>query len=517
MAHEVEVKLEAPQAAARRLLAAPWFKRIEAAPVKREHLVSVYYDTPAAALHGEGMSLRVRRIGKRRVQTVKAGAKGAYGPICRQEWEHEIAGNRPDLHANGDSALDRFSRKKLRRKLRPVFTTDVMRAAIPVRSAGSEIEIAIDRGEVRAKRRRAPISEIELELKEGDPAPLVKLAKRVAQATHAGYGTASKAERGYALRRGGEPAPVGTYAIALDPEMTAGGAFTTIALSCVHHFAGNRDAVIAGLPEGVHQMRVGLRRLRAAISFFKDMLHDVESARIKRELKWLLGKLGPVRDLDVLIDESVVPLQRERVDRAALDTLKTDLKQRRNVRIERTKKAVASDRYRRIVLDTALWITGGTWTTSAKPQPAAQRDRDIADFATEGFARRERKIKKKLKQLEKLDPPWRHKLRVSAKKLRYADEFFASLYDRRSRRHRLKQHRKALKALQSALGKLNDMRAHDALAGAFLHPRHRATKKPQKAFALGLISGEDHAHIAALMHAATKAGKHLTAIKPFWK
>ena len=516
MAHEIEVKLEAPGTAARRLLAAPWFKRLEAAPVKHEHLVSVYYDTAAAALRGEGLSLRVRRIGQKRIQTVKEGPRGVCGPFCEHEWEHEISGNQPELSGGEETALDQFSRKRLKRELRPVFTTDVMRAAIPVRCDGSEIEIAIDRGEVSAKGKRTPISEIELELKQGDPASLVKLSKRIAQATHAGYGIASKAERGHALRRGAGPALVSATEIVLDSDMTASDAFTTIALSCVHHFAGNRDAVIARMPEGIHQMRVGLRRLRAALSFFKEMLQDAESAGIKRELKWLLGALGPARDLDVLIDESVVPLQRERAGGNTLDALKVDLKQRRDACIERAKKAVASDRYRRLVLDTALWATGGAWATSSKPKPAEQRNRNAADFAATELARREHKIEKKLKRLEKLDPRQRHKLRIAAKKLRYADEFFASLYEGGGARRRLKQHRKALKALQSSLGKLNDMRAHQAMAGDFLRPRHRARKKPQKAFAFGFISGDDHAHSAALMRAATKAGKHLAGAKPFW-
>ncbi|HEY1502887.1 MAG TPA: CHAD domain-containing protein [Stellaceae bacterium] len=516
MAHEIEVKLEAPLAAARRLSAAPWLKRIETAPPKRAHLVSVYYDTPAAALRSEGMSLRVRQIGNRRVQTVKAGPRGRCGPFCRQEWEYEIAGDRPEIADDDDTALARFSRKRLTRDLRPVFTTDIARMAIPVRSADSEIEIAIDRGEVRAKRNRAPISEIELELKHGDPASLVELAKRVALVTEAGYGIASKAERGYALSRNAGPISVEGAEIVVDAEMTAGEAFMTIALSCVHHFAGNRDAVIARLPEGVHQMRIGLRRLRAAISFFKNMLQDADSAHIRRQLKWLLGELGPARDLDVLIDESVVPLQRARTGGDTLDTLKAELNRRRDAGIERAKKAVASDRYRRTVLDTALWATGGAWTTGTKRALAEQRDGRVADIAAAEFGRREHKLEKKLKRLAKLNPRRRHKLRIAAKKLRYAGEFFTGLYDDRRPRHRLKQHRQALKALQAALGKLNDMRAHDAIAGDFLHPRYRATKKPQKAFALGLISGEDHAHAAALIHAATKAGKQLAKTKPFW-
>jgi len=516
MGQEIEVKLEATSAAARRLLDAAWLKRLETAPPKREHLVSVYYDTAASALREHGMSLRVRRIGKHRIQTVKAGPRGTCGPFCEQEWEHEIKGNRPDLDGAEDSALASFPRKKLKRELRPVFATDIARAAIPIRSGGSDVEIAIDSGEVRTRRRHMPISEIELELKRGDPAQLVKLARRIARATGAGYGIASKAERGYGLSSGKGAIAVWAQEILLHADMTTGESFTAIALSCIHHFAGNRAAVEAGDAEGVHQMRVGLRRLRAAISFFKDLLQDRESARIKRDLKWLLGELGPARDLDVLISESVEPLQRERAHGTELAILKTDLKHRRRSGFERAKEAVASDRYRQIVLATALWATGGAWSTRAGPVAARRRGRGVVDFAAEEFARRQHKIGKRLKKIAKLDPHQRHKLRIAAKKLRYADEFFAGLYDRRRAQHRLERHGEALKALQSALGKLNDMQVHNKMAGDFVRTKRRAKKKPQKAFALGLISGEDHARAAGLMHTATKAGKHLTATKPFW-
>jgi len=516
MAREIEVKLQAPAAVARRLIDAPWLRRMEAAPPKRERLVSVYYDTAHRALREKGVSLRVRRIGQKRVQTVKAGPRGTCGPFCQHEWEHEIDGDRPAFDRIADTALDQFPRKRLKRELRPIFTTDITRAALPLRCDGSVIELAVDRGKVRTRRRSAAISEIELELKAGDPAALVKLAERIARATHASYGAASKGERGHALARAGEPAAVGARAIVLDPAMTAGEAFTTIALSCLHDFAANRDAVLAGLPEGVHQMRIGLRRLRAALSFFKELLQDRESARIRRQLKWLLGELGPARDLDVFIDESVVPRQRTREDGRALDTLKSELQHRREACIARAKKAVAGDRYRRVVLDTALWSTGGAWSRRAERALAERREGKIADFAGAELARREHKIEKRVKRLAKLDPRRRHKLRIAAKKLRYADEFFASLYERGSRPRRLKRHRKAAKALQSALGKLTDMHVHDAMADNFLRPQRRAAKKPQKAFGFGFISGEDHARAKSLLAEAAKAGAALNKAKPFW-
>ncbi|HEY3920408.1 MAG TPA: CYTH and CHAD domain-containing protein [Stellaceae bacterium] len=516
MANEVELKLEATGAAARRLLKAAWFRRMERAPIKRQHLVSVYYDTPGCALRDEGMSLRVRRVGARRLQTVKADPKGAAGPFGRHEWESQIAGPEPDLAFAKHTALDRFRLKKLRHRLRPVFETDVQRVAVPLRHRGSEIELAIDRGEVKTRRRRAPISEIEIELKAGDPAPAIDLARRIAKTVSVGYSAKAKAERGYALSAGETAAPVFDDTVVLDRDMTAGEAFKVIALSCLHHLAGNREAIAAGDREGVHQMRVGLRRLRAAMAFFKTLLPDAESARIRKNLKWLLGELGPARDLDVLIREGVEPLQQERADGAALAALDSDLKHRRRASLERAKAAIASDRYRATTLDTALWIAGGGWSRTSAPLIAGRRERRVADFAAEELARRDRKIVKRVKHLDKLDPHHRHKLRIAVKKLRYADEFFASLYDHGGARRCLKYHGQALQAMQSALGKLNDMQVHATMADAFVRSRRRAKQKPEKAFAMGLISGKDLARARALIATACAAGKEVSGLKPFW-
>ena len=168
-------------------------------------------------------------------------------------------------------------------------------------------------------------------------------------------------------------ASVGARDIVLGAKVTAGEAFTSIALACLQHFAANRDAVAAGNVEGVHQMRVGLRRLAAAMSFFKPLLGDGESRRIKGELTWLLGELGPVRDLDVMIDESVAPLQRERIDGTAVTALKSELQTRRRTVFAQAKEAIGSARYRRTLRATALWITDGAWAANRESRDRGAR------------------------------------------------------------------------------------------------------------------------------------------------
>jgi triphosphatase len=131
-------------------------------------VTSVYFDTRSGKLRAAGISLRVRQIGDKFVQTIKRDPKGACGAFTRQEWEWEIAGEEPDLVLAKDSPLAQFNLKKLGRNLRPLFETEVERVAIPIKHDNNKLELAVDRGEVRAGRRSEPISEIEIEVKDGE-------------------------------------------------------------------------------------------------------------------------------------------------------------------------------------------------------------------------------------------------------------------------------------------------------------------------------------------------------------
>jgi triphosphatase len=309
MGQEIELKLVGPHVALRKAMELPWLRELASGPAKREKLVSVYFDTPKLKLHKRGLALRVRHIDKKHVQTIKTIQKGRRGPLGRDEWEHEVGGARPDLKLAEGTALAPLVGEKLRRKLRPVFETVVERVTLPVHSGGSDVEIAVDRGYAKAGRERAPISELELELKSGDPADLVQIAERLARSLPVAYGARPKQDRGYALVKGKEARAIRAADIELDPHVTTGQAFRVVALACLDHALANQRSVSAGDAEGIHQMRVGLRRLRAALSLFKPLIESAETESIKTELKWLTDELAPARDFDVLVTEGIEPLR----------------------------------------------------------------------------------------------------------------------------------------------------------------------------------------------------------------
>jgi inorganic triphosphatase YgiF len=155
----------------------------------------------------------------------------------------------------------------------------------PIQRGGSEIELTIDKGTVAAGRQSSPICEVELELKRGEAAELFKFARALAEQVPVQLAVTSKPERGYALVVVKQTVAVRTAPIAIPPDATCQAAFKTSARACLHQIVASQNLTRNGDPGGVHQTRVGLRRLRAAISLFGGMLRDLQCATIKRELK----------------------------------------------------------------------------------------------------------------------------------------------------------------------------------------------------------------------------------------
>ena len=304
---EIEIKLELAPASLPRLKKIPLIRALEA-PVKRTAEVSVYFDTDKHKLRKEGLMLRVRHTGDRYIQTIKATGHG--GLFERDEWESEIASEQPDLDLARGTALEPLIGDKFRRQLKPMFETRVTRTVYPLTNGTRLIALSVDQGKIDTGTRSAPLCEIELELKRGNEAELFDVARELTQTLPAQLAFKSKSERGYELlddeqrRAGQEP----RQSIS-SPAPARAMAFKTIGRACLKQFVGNEPALLKGNPEGVHQMRVGLRRLRAALSLFAGILRDLQTAAIKTELKWLAGELAPARQLDVLMKRVVAPVK----------------------------------------------------------------------------------------------------------------------------------------------------------------------------------------------------------------
>lgn len=406
-------------------------------------MVSTYFDTPERDLADAGYSLRIRAVGGERVQTIKASGASAAGLFVRPEWECAVDGDTPRLDAAG-GLLALAIPAEARARIVPIFSTDVERTIRVVRTADSEIELAIDRGQVRAGTRSAPLCEIELELKAGAPQALFDLARRIDRSVPLRLGVLSKSERGYALAEPWAGGAVKATPIALDPDGDVRDGFATIAQACIRQFRLNEAMLIeAGAPEPLHQARVGLRRLRSAFSLFKPLFEgDDRADHLRAELKWLAGELGEVRNLDVLVT---------RAQGAVLEQLVAA----REHTYAKVQIELASARTRLLMIDLIEWLALGAWRNDpADPKTGA---RSIHAYAGAVLDSQRRRVKRRGRHLAKLDHHDRHEVRIEAKKLRYATEFFASLFaDGKKARRRHKTFLRAMEALQDVLGELND-------------------------------------------------------------
>src|SRR5262249_17988514 len=148
--------------------------------------------------------------------------------------------------------------------------------------------------------------------------------------------------------------------------------FKAIGLACLKQVIDNVPALLAGEPEGVHQMRVGLRRARAAASRFAGIVQGPAAAALEQELKWLTGGLEPPRRRERRVTRVVAPVKRRHSRLQGISSLSRDLTQQRAAALARAQDAAQSERFRALTLDIAGWLEAGQWR---RPQDDLVRDR----------------------------------------------------------------------------------------------------------------------------------------------
>jgi CHAD domain-containing protein len=204
-------------------------------------------------------------------------------------------------------------------------------------------------------------------------------------------------------------------------------------------------------------MRVGMRRLRTALGLFAVWIPFPPA--LQQELRWLGGDLGAARDADVLADGTLLKLIESCPQEADLLPLRQFASTIAGDKRRQAAEAVASVRYSRLMLGLVCWLQALRWRDSldeaalgALAEPLEQRANQILD-------RRHHKLIKSGKRLAHGTPEERHRLRITAKKARYATEFFQSLHPA----GRVRCYVRRLAALQDALGRLNDAAVADRL------------------------------------------------------
>jgi CHAD domain-containing protein len=216
----------------------------------------------------------------------------------------------------------------------------------------------------------------------------------------------------------------------------------------------------------------------------------------------------------------LAPLRAQSAKGPGVLGLSRDFERRRAKAHKEVVVTITSARFRTLVLDTVAWIEAGPWTRVDDDLQRLRGGQNVLAHASDELARRRRKLRRRGKTLQELSPLERHALRIAAKNLRYAVEFFAKLFPEKTRAKRCERMLSALKDMQDALGGLNDITVRERLAEQIALSKRMNPDAPgtrQRAFAAGLIFGSQEAHVAELLDAAEDAYARLLDIKSFWK
>jgi CHAD domain-containing protein len=204
--------------------------------------------------------------------------------------------------------------------------------------------------------------------------------------------------------------------------------------------------------EHVHQLRVAQRRLKTALKLFPDLIDDAWRERVATDLRWFGDLLADARDWDVFTDTTVAAYASSDDAPASWHAIRAAAEDKRGAARTALNEALRSPRYARLALSYVEWLSGleareGEGDGDGGPGTGPT----LADHARRSIRKHYRKIARS-PDLSTLDPHARHRVRIHAKRLRYALEFFHSIVTRRTRGDIEKQ----LGRLQSVLGDGND-------------------------------------------------------------
>jgi inorganic triphosphatase YgiF len=456
---EIELKFIIDETMSRQLWARAKASKLTRSNPTVRTLRSIYLDTSEHALKEAGIALRLRRDGRRWIQTVKTGAQlhGGLSQVC--EVENPAPGGKPCIEAIPDEAVrDEVVQRIQGAALQPVCETIVRRTASELAlQDGTRVEFAIDVGEIVAGDRSARLREAEIELIEGSTSGLFDIARVLFPHGGLRFSELSKAARGYLLAAEGrieQPlAPRNARAVALHPDQTGEQAARDILRGCVEQIAANM-VVARELddPEGPHQLRVGLRRLRSAFSVFSSVLQNSETSRLNEEARWLGRQVGYLRDLDVVANEIVGREAAAHPDEAGLSALANALRSEASAIRDELRICLAGPRAQAFLLDLVRFVETRGWLVQQDSGQAERLAAPVREVARQALKKCWKKVVRQAGDLETLSAEQRHELRKELKKLRYAVEFVSPLF----RAKHVGPFLKRLRKLQTVFGDLND-------------------------------------------------------------
>lgn len=448
---ESEMKFTLDATLAGKLLKSRLVRKHARSRATTRQLTSTYFDTRQHTLRKTSAALRVRKTGNRFEQTLKLASAGLVGMQNNEEWNVPLANDQPDPDLFDKTVMARVRPAGRKINLQPVFTTEIRRTALVLGRGNTRFEIALDIGEIRghgAKSRRVPVSEVEFELLKGSPLAMLDFILELCNEIDLVPLYLSKAQRGYGLARPSlRPGPTKARAVLLSPDMSVGEAFNKIVAEALRHLSTSHQPVQEGSPQGVHQARVSIRRIRAALRAFKKSLPYDKRKAFNGEFRWFQARLAPARDWHVFLSETVPSIQESRPrSRVSLANLARGAATERRRATAEARELFKSRRFTRLVLEFQRWVL------ALELEKGAMFDLELKPFAQGVLDKTRRDFLLDIRPLSRMSEEDRHSLRKRGKKARYATEFFAGLWQGRQ----VDNYLQLMEKIQDLLGEAND-------------------------------------------------------------
>ena len=304
----------------------------------------------------------------------------------------------------------------------------------------------------------------------------------------------------------------------LSRRMTLEDAFRATVLECLAHVVANVSPVLRGRDvEGLHQLRVGLRRLHVAFSAFGDEFRTPALKDLKTRTKAFADAVAPARDLDVFIEELFEPMAEQFGHDESFKILRERAAVARDKAWDEALEHLAGPEFALFQDDVAAaaearsWLGGHSLAIDLKARLAVRVPvMEAANRMMDEHLMRVLKRGRRMKSLESRDT---HRLRIALKKLRYAAEFYGPLYKKKA----MKRYLGRLRKLQDMLGALNDVAQVCAVISRLIAEESAAPHvQADLFFAAGLVNGWHRARVARLNHKALRRWDKFKRMQPFW-
>jgi triphosphatase len=488
-------------------------------PQSPQQIVDRYYDTSDRRFRRRGLCCRVRSCDGLYVQSICMERNDS--PVIRRrlQWNTPLPSPEPRLDLVVDPALRERIGLLLPGGLESVFSVALRRRTrlLSLPRSGAEsviVELTDDFGHISSGGRSTSISEIGIEPIKGSTTSVYEFGLSLLEHVPLRVELRSIAHRGYALSDREPAQSVKPAQVDLLPEWPIDIAIERILKGCFEGWLANEEAAHDGRdPEGVHQMRVALRRLRSALIVFKSVLPEESRAWLANEARWIASGLGPARDWDVFQENVLAPVRAVRPADEDLERLGASVEVARHKAYADARRVIDSLRYARFVLTFASWLGRRGWNDPWRESAVAQLAETTRTFAQRELTRRLRKARKRGRHFDSLSPTELHELRIALKKFRYSVDFFGSMYSKKSYR----RYRKALARLQDQLGHLNDIAGIESKTQWLVESCPEPDTRAPLAAGASLVTGWHLKEIQGVRAEASHDWRALMKAPPFWK